>query len=184
MKMQTSLCGLLLIVLACASAYAQDEELRSQTVQPAPATRDLRTSTAVKTVPAGKPVTDTAATVDRQTWLSNQLHQCEQDGLALDAQNDDLRQQVQTLAQEVDGLKQQNATLQHKLDETTHPGGSLVTAYCETTSLSRNTAGEATDCGYYACEPVSGLCRTMCNLASECDQPGHVCNSTEHECIP
>jgi len=188
MKMQASLCGLLFMTLACTPVYAQDAQQRAQTVQPAPATRDLRSSTSVKATPADQPLADPGTKVDMETVLKNQLHQCEQDGLALDAQNDELRQQVQTLAQEVEGLKQQNAKLQYELDETTHPGGSLVTAYCESSNVSRNTAGQVNDCGNYQCEPVSGLCRTVCDFASECressDGVNYVCDSENRLCVP
>jgi hypothetical protein len=188
MNMQASLCGLLFMTLACAPAYAQDAEQRLQTVKPVPASRDLRSATSVKTPPANQPLADPGTKVNMETVLKNQLHQCEQDGLALDAQNDELRHQVQTLAQEVDGLQQQNAKLQYKLDETTHPGGSLVTAYCESSNVSHNTAGEVSDCGNYRCEPVSGLCRTVCDVASECRQSSngiyYVCDSERRQCVP
>lgn len=67
-------------------------------------------------------------------------------------------------------LKAEVATLTSRIAEITRPGGSLVQAYCETPTLSRNTAGAQNDCATsgFACEPVSGLCRTSARSSAEC----------------
>lgn len=67
-------------------------------------------------------------------------------------------------------LKGELATLTSRIAELTRPGGSLVQAYCESDALSRNTAGAQNDCsaGGYACEPVSGLCRTTASSSLHC----------------
>ena len=67
------------------------------------------------------------------------------------------------LSGENDGLRQQ-------LAEMTRHGGSLVHAYCETRTVSRNTAGDRNDCARngYTCEAVSGLCRTSANDSDQC----------------
>lgn len=67
------------------------------------------------------------------------------------------------LSGENDGLRQQ-------LAEMTRHGGSLVHAYCESRTVSRNTAGDRNDCAHngYTCEAVSGLCRTSANDSDQC----------------
>jgi len=68
------------------------------------------------------------------------------------------------------GLRGENDGLRHQLAEYTRRGGSLVHAYCETRTVSRNTAGASNDCARdgYTCEPVSGLCRTSANDSDQC----------------
>ncbi len=60
-----------------------------------------------------------------------------------------------------------------------------VRTYCsEDNKLSMNTAGEKETCEPYVCNRVSGLCKTMCALTSDCaggytcDIPLHVCERT------
>ena len=67
-------------------------------------------------------------------------------------------------------LRSENTDLRQQLAEYTRRGGSLVHAYCETETLSRNTAGASEDCSIdgYKCEPVSGLCRTSANDSAQC----------------
>ena len=67
-------------------------------------------------------------------------------------------------------LRGENDGLRQQLAEYTRRGGSLVHAYCETRTLSRNTAGASNDCAHngYTCEPVSGLCRTSANDSNQC----------------
>ena len=68
-------------------------------------------------------------------------------------------------------LRGQVTSLQAQLDAWTNKGGSQVHAYCETPTLSRNTAGASNDCaagGGYKCEDVSGLCRTSAANSSQC----------------
>jgi regulator of replication initiation timing len=126
--------------------------------------------------------------VDEGTILRAQLRQCEEERVQLDIDNDQLRQQLQSTQAKVTSLTQQNVDLKAKLDATTQPGGSLVKAYCADGHTSRNTAGETNDCGYYACEPVSGLCRTVCDMTGghcrEQDSSGYyVCDTQERQCI-
>ena len=67
-------------------------------------------------------------------------------------------------------LRGENDGLRNQLAEYTRRGGSLVHAYCETGTVSRNTAGARNDCAPtgYRCEPVSGLCRTSANDSNQC----------------
>jgi hypothetical protein len=67
-------------------------------------------------------------------------------------------------------LRSENDSLHRQLLEYTQRGGSLVHAYCETETVSRNTAGARNDCAPtgYRCEPVSGLCRTSANDSNQC----------------
>jgi hypothetical protein len=71
-------------------------------------------------------------------------------------------------------LKAQVQSLTQRLAEATKPGGSLVKAYCESSTVSRNTAGARNDCAEsgYTCEPVSGLCRTVARNSADC-APGY-----------
>ena len=76
----------------------------------------------------------------------------------------------------------QNARM--TLDEMTRKGGSLVTAQCASRHLSRNTAGAEENCAAsgYACEDVSGLCKRMCNVTTDCAH-GFVCDTAVSRCI-
>lgn len=67
-------------------------------------------------------------------------------------------------------LRGENDGLRNQLAEYTRRGGSLVHAYCETETVSRNTAGARNDCAPtgYKCEPVGGLCRTSANDSNQC----------------
>jgi hypothetical protein len=71
-----------------------------------------------------------------------------------------------------------------RIDEMTRAGGSLVTAQCVTGTLSRNTAGAEEDCSAsgYACEAVSGLCRRMCNVTTDC-AGSFVCDTSVGRCV-
>ena len=81
-------------------------------------------------------------------------------------------------------LRAENASLKAQLDSYTSRAGSRVTAYCETPTLSRNTAGASNDCSAsgFGCEPVSGLCRTVAHSTSEC-AAGFVWCSTSNACV-
>lgn len=87
------------------------------------------------------------------------------------------REKNAQLRAEIDGLKT-------RLGEMTRPGGSLVQAYCESPTVSRNTAGARNDCAAsgYACEPVSGLCRTRASTSNDC-APGHLYCATTGTCV-
>lgn len=81
-------------------------------------------------------------------------------------------------------LKGEVQSLTDRLAQVTRPGGSLVTAYCESASVSRNTAGATNDCSTsgFACEPVSGLCRTSARSSDEC-AAGFVYCSLRANCV-
>lgn len=81
-------------------------------------------------------------------------------------------------------LKAEVQSLTERLAQVTRPGGSLVTAYCESASVSRNTAGATNDCSTsgFACEPVSGLCRTSARSSMEC-AAGFVYCSLRANCV-
>lgn len=106
-----------------------------------------------------------------------QLQKCQEDSQKLMDKNETLQQQNNT-------LKQQVSDLQKKLSDATKPGGSAVKAYCESETVSRNTAGATSVCIPYQCEPVSGLCRTSCSkTGGECAK-GYVCDTMYSSCIP
>ena len=70
--------------------------------------------------------------------------------------------------------KELNARLNETLatlDQWTKKGGSLVHAYCESDSISRNTSGASENCALsgYTCAPVEGTCRRSCVSSSDCD---------------
>ncbi|AXK72618.1 hypothetical protein DWG18_10255 [Lysobacter sp. TY2-98] len=77
-------------------------------------------------------------------------------------------------------LKGQVASLTDRISQMTHPGGSAVQAYCETPTMSRNTAGASNDCAKngFGCEPVSGLCRTSARSSDECAATYIYCATT------
>lgn len=81
-------------------------------------------------------------------------------------------------------LKGQLNSLTDRINQMTHPGGSLVHAYCETPTMSRNTAGASNDCAKngFGCEPVSGLCRTSVRSTDEC-APGYIYCATNGACV-
>jgi len=54
------------------------------------------------------------------------------------------------------------------IEQMTTRGGSLVRAYCESPSLSRNTAGASEGCGRYICGDVDGLCKKTCVVTDDC----------------
>jgi regulator of replication initiation timing len=118
--------------------------------------------------------------VDMTQVLKNQLASCQKDSEELQKQNNTLQQENKT-------LKQQNADLQKKLKDVTVPGGSAVKAYCESPTVSRNTAGAINNCASsgYMCEPVSGLCRTSCSKTDGQCASGYVCDPPfSGHCIP
>lgn len=81
-------------------------------------------------------------------------------------------------------LRSENASLKAQLDSFTSRTGSRVTAYCETPTLSRNTAGASNDCSRsgFGCEPVTGLCRTVAHSTDEC-AAGFVWCSRNNACV-
>jgi len=169
------LCHALLLALAGSSAFAEEAQLVQQ--ESRVLTPQTQTIQQVGKAPEQKAAADASLAPDamRNKWL-----ECEKSAQDLQGQVDALQTQNTSLQKELQVAQQQ-------LKETTHPGGSAVTAYCESGSVSRNTAGATNDCGLYRCEEVSGLCRTQCDNASQCkettDNISYVCNSTAHECI-
>jgi hypothetical protein len=81
-------------------------------------------------------------------------------------------------------LRNENTSLRAQLDSYTSRTGTRVTAYCETPTLSRNTAGASNDCSRngFGCEPVSGLCRTQAHSSDEC-AAGYVYCSLHDNCV-
>ena len=81
-------------------------------------------------------------------------------------------------------LRNENTSLRAQLDAYTSRTGARVTAYCETPTLSRNTAGASNDCSRngFGCEPVSGLCRTTAHSSDEC-AAGYVYCSLHGNCV-
>ena len=97
-------------------------------------------------------------------------------------QNDpDVAQKVMTIEDaqaQIAKLRAEKKELNARLNETlatldqwTKKGGSLVHAYCESDSISRNTSGASENCalGGYTCAPVEGTCRRSCVSSSDCD---------------
>jgi TolA-binding protein len=92
-----------------------------------------------------------------------------------------LQSEIQRLRTQVQQLTQQRDALQQQVTQMTTRGGSLVHAYCEAQSVSRNTAGARQDCGYYACAPVTGTCNSSCNTTTECEEGYAICEN--HRCV-
>lgn len=101
----------------------------------------------------------------------------------LNAVQVDYKQQWEKEREKNQQLRAENASLQTQLAEWTRKGGSLVHAYCETPTLSVNSAGARNDCAAsgYGCEPVSGLCRTVARSSMDC-APGFLMD-VDH-CVP
>ena len=89
-------------------------------------------------------------------------------------------------------LRAENEGLRAQLAAWVNKGGSQVHAYCETETLSRNSAGASNDCAAsgYKCEAVSGLCLTSAGNSSQCAAGriwcvyGNRCVSSADECKP
>lgn len=86
-----------------------------------------------------------------------------------------LRAKLRSVVGERDALVGERDWLAAQIDEMTRAGGSLVTAYCASREISRNTAGAEENCyaDGYTCAPVSGLCRTSSSSSDDC-APGFV----------
>lgn len=95
----------------------------------------------------------------------------------------DYKQQWEKEREKNQQLRAENSSLQSQLAEWTRKGGSLVHAYCETPTMSVNSAGARNDCAAsgYGCEPVSGLCRTVARTSMDC-APGFLMD-VDH-CVP
>ena len=108
------------------------------------------------------------------------------DSTAIDehAVNERLREKNAELQRENADLRAENASLKSQLGEYTSKGGSEVHAYCESPSISKNSAGAETDCNRsgYVCEAVSGMCKTSCQTTDMC-APGWVCSTDVQQCV-
>jgi hypothetical protein len=96
----------------------------------------------------------------------------------------DYRQQWEQERAKNQVLRSENARLGEELAAWTRRGGSQVHAYCETPTLSRNSAGASNDCAVagFGCEPVSGLCRTVANSSADC-AAGYIYCATNRQCV-
>jgi hypothetical protein len=92
------------------------------------------------------------------------------------------RKTINQLRREKRELNQKLTEALARIDEMTRRGGSLVSAYCESPSVSRNTAGATENCGAYRCGEVDGLCRKTCNVTTDC-AGYHVCDTAAHVCV-
>jgi regulator of replication initiation timing len=101
------------------------------------------------------------------------------------AMNQRLREKINALQRENAALRARNESLKSRLTEYTSKTGSEVHAYCENSSISRNTAGAQTDCNRsgYVCEEVSGMCKTSCQTTDMC-APSWVCDTGIEQCVP
>ena len=95
-----------------------------------------------------------------------------------------LQDQNKQLTDQNSKLTDQNNKLNQQIGEMTKKGGSLVKAYCEGPSISKNTSGASRNCATtgYNCEPVSGLCYSQCITSDHCI-PGFVCDTAERRCV-
>jgi hypothetical protein len=145
--------GLILAGAVPQLARAQDRPMMDMPMimvpQPAPVPEDA--------APPPGPATDPAAVLDVPASPE-----------ALKAENLNLKKQIKALKAERDGVQAERDSLTAKINEMTHPGGSLVKAYCADDLTSRNTAGAENRCTPYRCEPVSGLCRTSASASDQC----------------
>jgi hypothetical protein len=105
----------------------------------------------------------------------------------------DYKQQFEKERAKNQQLRAENTSLQAQLTEWTGRGRSQVHAYCETPTVSANSAGARNDCaagGGLTCEPVSGLCRTSAATSAQCAPTynwcvyGNRCVRTPQECQP
>jgi hypothetical protein len=157
---------ILLCALALTAAAA------AQTVRPIKVTPVQAAPAPVEQATQVSPAVEDAARTTGQESAPRPIDTVE----SLRAANNKLRADNRTLRAENNDLKQQI------LGYTRH-GGSLVTAYCPTATLSRNTAGDERDCaaGGYKCEKVSGLCHATCSTSAEC-ATGYSCNPCNNKC--
>ena len=98
--------------------------------------------------------------------------------------NHQLALQLERANKNLQKSRQLNDKLNSRIHEMTSLGGSQVHAYCKSHTVSRNTAGIESNCatpGGFACEPVSGLCRTQCSGSDQC-ATGFVCDPSDRSC--
>lgn len=113
-----------------------------------------------------------------------QVPQAARPAAASQAADIDYQAQYREEVEKNKALRAENTSLKAQLDGYTSRTGSHVTAYCETPTLSRNTAGARNDCSAsgFGCEPVSGLCRTVAHSTDEC-AAGYTWCSVHNTCV-
>jgi hypothetical protein len=96
-----------------------------------------------------------------------------------------LRREMAQLKRDNERLTAENAALKAQVQGYTVLGGSLVHAYCSSDTVSMNTAGGSADCAAsgYACDKVSGLCKTRCETGADCGGAGANCDVRSGRCI-
>ena len=92
--------------------------------------------------------------------------------------NSDIGEKLMTIEEaqaQIARLREERRELNARLSEAvatieqmTKAGGSLVRAYCESESVSRNTAGASETCNRYKCGEVDGLCKKSCTSSNDC----------------
>lgn len=72
-----------------------------------------------------------------------------------------------------------------RIDQMTKFGGSLVSAYCEGITMSRNTAGASENCAAsgYNCDKVSGTCFRQATMGDHC-APNFNLDPASKSCVP
>ncbi|MDQ3160043.1 MAG: hypothetical protein M3Q51_03355 [Pseudomonadota bacterium] len=98
--------------------------------------------------------------------------------LQLNTAEAQMKREMAELRRENDKLKAEYAQCGQRIANFTVLGGSEVHAYCSAETTSKNTAGASSDCGRYDCEPVTGQCRTQCNVSDQCGT-GYGCDSDQ-----
>jgi hypothetical protein len=158
------------IAVMCSLAMAAEKVIQTQPATLQPPQQPLNSPSATASLNCAEVLKNFNECTKNAEKVLEQKEQCTKE-------NQQLRDQNKT-------LQQQNSDLQKKLNATTHPGGSAVKAYCESPTVSRNTAGATNNCGAtgYMCEPVSGLCRTSCTSSQDCAS-GYVCDTLYGRCI-
>lgn len=106
-------------------------------------------------------------------------------GLELQTEEAVMRREIAQLKRENERLAAENATLKAQVQGYSVLGGSLVHAYCSSDTVSMNTAGGSADCAAsgYACDKVSGLCKTRCETSADCGGSGSNCDVRSGRCI-
>jgi hypothetical protein len=106
-------------------------------------------------------------------------------GLELQTEEAVMRREIAQLKRENERLAAENATLKAQVQGYSVLGGSLVHAYCSSDTVSMNTAGASADCAAsgYACDKVSGLCKTRCETSADCGGSGSNCDVRSGRCI-
>ncbi|MEQ1509974.1 MAG: hypothetical protein ABL909_06165 [Sphingopyxis sp.] len=151
----------LILVLMMTSASAQMRNLPARTANlPPPVAQPVAPNS------AQPPHLDIANDPERARAEINRLR----------GNNRQMRQQLSNTLADLQAVRRQ-------IDEMSRAGGSLVTAYCASSTQSRNTAGAVEDCSAsgYTCAAVSGMCHRSCTTATMCAQ-GFACDMDSGRC--